>query len=558
MPDWSYQTILRPVLRRARPYGLLDAVGRSAVAGPLVAFMGDMDPGPDAAIPFGPRDLPAPVGLSCRMPGGGRLVALTSRFGVGFVELGPLRSAAEAETALAQLDRPRACSSPLAFRLEGPGAAAAFDVVARAAAFVTSSTADAALADRAKSADVPLLLASTDVETARSLGARGLWLEAAPGRTQLADLRSRWPQALLVVAGGIHEPGDAVAALDAGADAVAGDLGLLAAGPGFAKRVNEALRHRRQADGAAARRGVPPWLGLFAMAMVLLASGLAAWAVGVTRVLLAYDEAFLGMGRAELEAVNPRLLPFLAHDRVAFAATTVSTAVLLAALAYHGARRQERWARRAFAVSAIAGFAGFFLFLGFGYLDPLHLVVWVGALAGFLWGLRGTAEALPWVPAPDLRDDAAWRRGQWGQLLFVGLGFGLTVAGLSVCAVGVGPVFVATDLDFLGTTSTDLDAANPRLIALIAHDRAGFGQALTANGLAVLLLSVWGLRRGARWTWWTLTAAGVVGFAGVITIHADVGYMHLAHLAPAYLAFGVFAAACALSHGFLAGRPRQA
>jgi hypothetical protein len=290
---------------------------------------------------------------------------------------------------------------------------------------------------------------------------------------------------------------------------------------------------------------------MLAMGLVLLVAGLAAGAVGATRVLLPYDESYLGMDRAALRAANPRLLDFLAHDRISFAATTVSFAILFLAVAANAARHRERWARRLLAASGSLGFAGFFLFLGFGYFDPLHLVVWLAALACFLWGLRRRDAAPPRVPVPDLRDDQAWRRSQWGQLLFVGLGFGLVVAGLSVCVVAVSSVFVGTDLGFLGTTRGALDAANPRLVSLVAHDRAGFGGALVANGAAVLLLSLWGIRRGARWVWWTLLSAGVVGFAGVLWVHLKVGYLDPVHLAPAYLALAVFAVAAWLCHPFL-------
>jgi hypothetical protein len=39
-------------------------------------------------------------------------------------------------------------------------------------------------------------------------------------------------------------------------------------------------------------------------------------------------------------------------------------------------------------------------------------------------------------------------------------------------------VFVAEDLEFMGLTRGALDAINPRLVPLIAHDRAGFGGGL--------------------------------------------------------------------------------
>src|SRR5688572_21856546 len=61
------------------------------------------------------------------------------------------------------------------------------------------------------------------------------------------------------------------------------------------------------------------WIALLGFGMVI--GGCLAWIVAATRVVLPYDEAFVGLSRAELEAVNGRLLAFLAHDRVTLSGT---------------------------------------------------------------------------------------------------------------------------------------------------------------------------------------------------------------------------------------------
>lgn len=67
------------------------------------------------------------------------------------------------------------------------------------------------------------------------------------------------------------------------------------------------------------------------------------------------------------------------------------------------------------------------------------------------------------------------RRALWGQLLMIGLGGGLFVAGAVISTVGLSTVFVPTDLSFLATDAQHLASANPHLLAFIAHDRVGFG-----------------------------------------------------------------------------------
>ena len=270
------------------------------------------------------------------------------------------------------------------------------------------------------------------------------------------------------------------------------------------------------------------WIALLGFGMVL--GGCLAWIVAATRVVLPYDEAFVGLSRAELVAVNGRLLAFLAHDRVTLSGTMIAVGVLYALLAIFPLRGGERWARRAITISASVGFASFFLFLGFGYFDPLH------ALVTML-----LAAVLPARAVRAARADAA-RRGSrsagspgagGGRCCSWRSGVGLLLGGVSLAVIGVTQVFVPEDLAFMGTTRATLDAASPRLVPLIAHDRASLGGALVANGLGVLLAALWGFRPGARWLWWTLFWSGVPGFVAALGTHAAVGYTDAWHLAPA-------------------------
>jgi dihydroorotate dehydrogenase len=101
------------------------------------------------------------------------------------------------------------------------------------------------------------------------------------------------------------------------------------------------------------------------------------------------------------------------------------------------------------------------------------------------------------------------------------------------------------------TTAEALAMVSPRLLPLIAHDRASFGGMLIAVGLAVLLPALWGFRRGERWLWWALLAAGTAGYAAAIGVHLAVGYTNLWHLAPAFAGAAVFGLAQGLSYPYL-------
>src|SRR5919198_3709842 len=129
------------------------------------------------------------------------------------------------------------------------------------------------------------------------------------------------------------------------------------------------------------------------------------------------------------------------------------------------------------------------------------------------------------------------------------------MSGIVIAGLGVTRVFVFSDLAFLQTSAAVLSQANAHLLPLIAHDRAGFGGALASDGVAVLLMALWGFRRGERWVWWTLLLAGLVGLAGGVYAHVSVGYLEFGHLLPLFVSAAVFATALAFSFAFLLRRP---
>ncbi len=371
-------------------------------------------------------------------------------------------------------------------------------------------------------------------------------------------IHAQWGERLQIIgSGGIREPADAVAMLAAGATCVQLHSGLVYSGPGLAKRINETVAEAREPVPHSPPRREPrfpfgwPWIALLGLGILM--AGVLAWLVAATRVILPYDEQFLGLTSDQLAATNELVPTFMTHDRITFAGAMISLGVMYIQLALVAMRRGARWAWRAVTLSCGLGFAGFFLYLGFDYLDPLHAVSTCFLFILFLLGLpdRGPTMPLPPVSLPDLHNDARWRRGLVGQLLFALIGFGFIVGGLTIAVVGVTTFFVPTDLTFMHTTRDTLAGVNPRLIPLLAHDRASFGGTLLANGVVWLLAAMWGFRRGARWLWWAFLASGLPGFLTALGVHLAVGYTDFEHLAPVYLALALFALALGFSHPYL-------
>jgi hypothetical protein len=118
-------------------------------------------------------------------------------------------------------------------------------------------------------------------------------------------------------------------------------------------------------------------------------------------------------------------------------------------------------------------------------------------------------------------------------------------AGVTIQTIGMTSVFVATDLTFMQITSQELDAINPRLIPLIAHDRAGFGGGLATAGL-LTLASAW-FGAPCRSLWQALFIGGLVGWTSAIFIHPMIGYTDFIHLAPAVMGAILFFIGLALT-----------
>lgn len=625
MPDWSYRTLFRPVLfalpeRFARDLalGTIGTLARTPLGPQTIDFLGHMRAPPELSREVLGRRFDSPIGIAAELDPSGYALAGLARFGVGFVEIGPLTLAPPATSKVQRDDQqqtivvdrsythvhvdlalPRLAAIknrvPAIVRLTADDFAreialrlvAARDIDLAAVALHC----DEATFDQAMSAvdvlppSLPLLVAITAdcdvsaalrlVESARQHSPRchGVLITGtiatredlrigAPARGPAlrltAALREAHPASdfAIVAGGGVHEPQHAIDLVEAGADLVHIDSGLVFSGPGLVKRTNELLLSQRS-DPAPSTEEHPArfaWFWMWLMGLSMLGGGTLALGIAGTRVVLPYDEHFVGMSRAELDAINPRLLAFMSHDRVTLAGTMLAIGILYSGLASHAVRRGLHWAWVAVLVSALTGFASFFTFLGFGYFEPFHAFV-TALMFQFLllsWHAPlGVRRGLCRVPPVE---DWRWRMAQWGQLLLVIEGLVIITAGIVICTVGSTSVFVPEDLEFMETCSAALAEANPRLLSLIAHDRATFGGMLVSCGLTTLMATLWGFAAGRAWLFSTLLYAGSVGYICAIAVHYLVGYIDLGHLLPAFGGLALHWLALALSAPYLLWR----
>ena len=287
-----------------------------------------------------------------------------------------------------------------------------------------------------------------------------------------------------------------------------------------------------------------PLLVLLAVGLIL--SGLFALFLSATGSFLPHDVAFLGMQPRELCALDAcRVVHFIFHDRVSFGGTLIAIGTLYLWLLAFPLRLGEEWAWWTLLLSGTIGFLSFLAYLIYGYLDSWHAVASAGLLPLFVAGMARTRRLLS-RPRENLRSlrrpampFSLGSRFGFGRSCLLFVGAGMTLAGSVITVLGSTVVFVPQDFTYLGATAAQLNAINPHLIPLIAHDRAGFGGGLASCGLTVLLI-VW-KARPSRALWQALLLSGVTGFGCAIGVHYPMRYLIASHLAPAWAGAAVYA-----------------
>ncbi|HXA48981.1 MAG TPA: hypothetical protein VNV86_01685, partial [Candidatus Acidoferrum sp.] len=125
-----------------------------------------------------------------------------------------------------------------------------------------------------------------------------------------------------------------------------------------------------------------------------------------------------------------------------------------------------------------------------------------------------------------------------GRMLLLTCAGGLALAGVAIVFVGMTFVFVPQDLAFMSLTAEQILRISPRLVPVIAHDRAGFGGGLCSTGLLVGFIA-WHAPITRSFVEITLLM-GICGFGAALGVHVAIGYLDFMHLAPAYAGVGMF------------------
>jgi hypothetical protein len=157
------------------------------------------------------------------------------------------------------------------------------------------------------------------------------------------------------------------------------------------------------------------------------------------------------------------------------------------------------------------------------------------------------------VQRTDQAEPAALRTGAWlmtlAGLAFVGYG-GIFFArnfSHSFLELGIGPGQVDVD-------KAQIQAFSPSLAHYISHLHLAVAGFVAATGLAVAVLSWFGVRRGYLWAWGGAVAAPVLALAVALPSHYPYHLDTLGHLGLIYVATAVFVAGALAALPALLGR----
>ncbi|MEH7254300.1 dihydroorotate dehydrogenase [Neobacillus niacini] len=605
MPDWSYQPLKKALLDKLRPKTSREFIHKSmstiaSIPGgrKLIGFLGHMQPPKEFRKELNDTAFPSPVGLSGNIDPNLSGINAFQELGFGFIEIGPIvlnepkaqieprmenstiLFSEHQEKVLLKLIIKKLTSLnikiPIFAKIDKQVNRNEWDIIIQHltpfvdAFILTSEQIDSCVAKSEAALERPFYVSfssdevnKTEIEklikhtrfggivvNAPRRTVDSYWHEASNANECLAknvkQVKELHPELIVITSGGVETPDEAYTLVHAGANLLLISEGYVKAGPGLPKRIHERLLYEESRP-----LNKQNWLWSFLFGLSILIGGIIALYFAFTSIILPYDEYFIGLTRTDILQVNPLILAFMSHDRMALAGTMLSGGILYIQLARHGIKTNQHWAKVTFHSAAITGFIGIFLSIGYGYFDWLHGLFWLILLPVYFFSFR---EGKRVVGPPFSRhgsNDRSWQYGLYGQLMFIIIGFLIVVGGLVISTIGVSKVFVSTDLNFLCMTPQMLESISSNLIPVIAHDRAGFGSALVSVGLLILMLSLWGFRKGERWIWNTLAIGALPAFIAGIGTHLYIGYTTFIHLLPVYFLVVLYLLGLVLSYPFL-------
>ena len=130
----------------------------------------------------------------------------------------------------------------------------------------------------------------------------------------------------------------------------------------------------------------------------------------------------------------------------------------------------------------------------------------------------------------------------------------IALAGLGL--IGYAILFLIvnfTNLIELGLGEAEVGATNATVLAFsekfqhyVSHLQVALSGFIAATGIALVAFSMWGIRQGQRWAFWSAVVTAVVAVGVALPLHYPYGLATIGHLGLIYLDVLIFAAGVVL------------
>lgn len=159
------------------------------------------------------------------------------------------------------------------------------------------------------------------------------------------------------------------------------------------RSANQSPSSRNRINDYSWKRAVYGQLLFVILGFSFVLGGIMISTIGATNVFVDTDLNYICMTPAQLNELNEKLIPVIAHDRAGFGSALFSVGLLVLTLSLWGFHQGSAWVWRTFLFGGIPAFtAGIFTHLYIGYIDFIHLLPAYFALALYMGGLLLTKE----------------------------------------------------------------------------------------------------------------------------------------------------------------------
>ncbi|MGV2940605.1 dihydroorotate dehydrogenase [Mesobacillus sp. LC4] len=156
---------------------------------------------------------------------------------------------------------------------------------------------------------------------------------------------------------------------------------------------NEAPSSKNRVNSPSWKKAVYGQLLFVILGFSFVLGGIVISTIGATSVFVETDLTYICMTPDQMNELNEKLIPVIAHDRAGFGSALFSVGLLVLTLSLWGFHEGSAWIWRTFLFGGIPAFAaGLLTHFYIGYLDFIHLLPAYFALALYIGGLVLTKD----------------------------------------------------------------------------------------------------------------------------------------------------------------------